>query len=64
MNRIGSKPWMSGTLGVGDALRMGNKDIEVSSTTRFSNDRLTRYYRKKITSLGNRSQVQQPHALL
>jgi hypothetical protein len=27
--RIASKAWMSGTLNVGDALKIGNKDVEV-----------------------------------
>ena len=27
--RIGSKAWMTGTLSVGDALKIGNKDVEV-----------------------------------
>ena len=30
-DRIGSKPWMAGVLDVGDALKMGNKDMEVDS---------------------------------
>ena len=28
--RIGTKTWMTGTLNVGDTLKIGNKDIEVT----------------------------------
>lgn len=51
MSRIGSKPWMIGTLGVGDTIKMGNKDIEVSTRDdpMLTTDRL--YITKRRLSL-------------
>ena len=51
---------MSGTLDVGNALKIGNKDVEVYISKSWTDVRSIQYYPKRITSLASLSSVHPP----
>jgi hypothetical protein len=57
--RIASKSWMTGSLDVGDALKMGNKDVEVSHSKSCLRVRLIRYCPRVTTYPASPSLVHQ-----